>query len=116
VVIDRGRVVASGTPAELSAGAGSAIRFRVGRPLQPAEAETILRRLRAVDGLSEAELVADAGPGRYRVEGGPAVTPAAVAALAAGAADAGVVIVELRPGGGSLEETYFALLERQDAP
>ena len=65
-------------------------------------------------GLSEAKLVPDGGPGRYRVDGGPAVTPEIVAALAAGAAEAGVVIVELRAGGGSLEEAYFALLERRD--
>ena len=62
VVIDRGRVVASGTPAELTAGVGSAIRFRVGRPLETAEAETIQRRLHDVDGL-EAKLVADGGSG-----------------------------------------------------
>ena len=115
VVIDRGRVVASGTPAELTAGVGSAIRFRVGRPLEPAEVDTIERRLHAMHGLSEAKLVPDAGPGRYRVDGGPAVTPEIVAALAAGAAEAGVVIVELRAGGGSLEEAYFALLERRNA-
>ena len=69
VVIDRGRVVASGTPAELTAGVGSAIRFRVGRPLETAEAETIQRRLHDVDGLLEAKLVADGGSGRYRVDG-----------------------------------------------
>ena len=44
------------------------------------------------------------------------VTPAAVAALAAGAADAGVTIVELRSGGGTLEEAYLALVERRDSP
>ncbi len=116
VVIDHGRVVASGTPAELTAGVGSAIRFRVGRPLEPAEAATIQRRLQAVEGLPEAKLLADGGPGRYRVDGGLTVTPAAIAALAAGAAEAGVTIVELRAGGGTLEEAYFALLERGDAP
>ena len=116
VVIDRGRVVASGTPAELTAGVGSAIRFRVGRPLEPAEVDTIERRLQAMRGLSAAKLVPDAGPGRYRVGGGPAVTPEIVAALAAAAAEAGVVIVELRAGGGSLEEAYFALIERGNAP
>ena len=116
VVIDQGRVVASGTPAELTAGVRSAIRFQVGRPLDPAEAETIERHLQAVEGLTEARLVADGGPGRYRVDGVLAVTPAAVAALAAGAADAGVTIVELRTSGGTLEEAYFALIERRDAP
>jgi ABC-2 type transport system ATP-binding protein len=116
VVIDRGRVVASGSPAELTAGVGSAIRFRVGRPLETAQAETIQRRLHDVDGLLDATLVADGGSGRYRLDGVAAVTPAAVAALAAGAAEAGLTIVELRAGGGTLEEAYFALLERADTP
>ena len=116
VVIDRGRVVASGTPAELTAGVASAIRFRVGRPLEPVEAATIQRWLHAAEGLSEANLVPDGGPGRYRVDGGHPVTPAAVAAITAGAAEVGIVIVELRAGGGSLEEAYFALVERRDAP
>ena len=69
-----------------------------------------------MDGLLEAKLVADGGSGRYRVDGVAAVTPAAVAALAAGAAEAGLTIVELRAGGGTLEEAYFALLERADTP
>ena len=116
VVIDEGRVVASGTPAELTARVGSAIRFRVGRPLEPPEAETIQRRLQGVEGAANARLVTDGAPGRYRVDGVLAVTPAAVAAIAAGAAEAGVTIVELRAGGGTLEEAYLALLDRQDGP
>jgi len=114
VVIDQGRVVASGTSAELTAGVVSAIRFQVDRPLDPAEAETIQRHLHAVEGVAEATLVADGGPRRYRVDGVLAGTPAVVAALATGAADAGVTIVELRTGGGSLEEAYLALVERRD--
>ena len=115
-MIDQGRVVASGTPAEFTAPVGSAIRFRVDRPLAPAEAETIQRRLGDVEGLAEAKLLGDGGPGRYRVDGIRTVTPAAVAALAAGAAETGVTIVELRTGGGTLEEVYLALVERRDAP
>jgi ABC-2 type transport system ATP-binding protein len=116
VVIDHGRVVVSGTPAELTAGVGSAIRFRVGQPLLPAEAATIQRHLQASDGFLEAKLVADGEPGRYRVDGSLTVTPAAIAALAAGALEAGVTIVELRAGGGTLEEAYLALVERRSKP
>ena len=116
VVIDQGRVVASGTPAELTAGVGSAIRFRVGRPLDPAEAETIQRRLHAVEGLAGRSSLRTEGPVGTGSTESPRVTPAAVAALAAGAAEAGVTIVELRAGGGTLEEAYFALVERRDAP
>ena len=57
-----------------------------------------------------------AGQGGTGSTGSAAVTPAAVAALAAGAAEAGVTIVELRTGGGSLEEAYFALVDRRDSP
>jgi ABC-2 type transport system ATP-binding protein len=116
VVFDRGRVVASGTAAELTTRVGSAIRFRVGRPLDPHEAEMIQRRLQGVVDAVTARLVADGAPGRYRVDGVRAVSPAAVAALAAGAAEAGVTVVEMHAGGGSLEEAYLALLDRQDGP
>jgi ABC-2 type transport system ATP-binding protein len=54
VVIAEGRVVAAGTPAELTARAGSAVRFRVARPLAPNEVELIERRIRHVTGLAGA--------------------------------------------------------------
>ena len=53
-------------------------------------------------------MVADGGPGRYRVDG-PTPSPAVVAALAAWCAERGVLIVELRTGGGTLEERYLEL-------
>jgi hypothetical protein len=36
--------------------------------------------------------------------------------LAAGAAEAGVTIVELRTGGGSLEDAYLALVGQEHVP
>jgi ABC-2 type transport system ATP-binding protein len=111
VVIDAGRVVAAGSPAELIARAGSGIRFRLERPLDGTAFALVAGRLAAVH--AAAGLVADDGEGRYRVDGlepGSAVVAAAVTAIAAGCAETGRVIVELRTGGGSLEEAYLALV------
>jgi hypothetical protein len=94
---------------------GSAVRFRVARPLAPHEVEAIERRIRLVAGLAGATLAADGEAGRYRIEVDAPRMPAAVAALAAGAADADVVLAELRTGGGSLEDAYLALVGREGA-
>jgi ABC-2 type transport system ATP-binding protein len=114
VIIAEGRVVAAGTPSELLARAGSAIRFRVGRVLAENEIEAIERRLREIGGPAGATL-ADGEATRYRIEVDASLVPAALAALAAGAAENEVVIVELRTGAGSLEEAYFALVGREGA-
>jgi ABC-2 type transport system ATP-binding protein len=115
VVIAAGSVVAAGTPSELATVAGSGIRFRVARPLTPDEVDAIERRVRAGAGLAETRLEHGREPGQYVIGVDPAVLPAAVAALAAGAADAGVAIAELRTGGGSLEEAYLALVGGEHA-
>jgi ABC-2 type transport system ATP-binding protein len=116
VVIDEGRVVAAGTPVELTAGAGSGIRFRVALPLDPAHKKAIERNVRGRAGLEGPVLVAEAEPGRYRLDVGASEVPPALAALTAAAAEASVTIVELRTGGGSLEEAYLALVGREDVP
>jgi ABC-2 type transport system ATP-binding protein len=115
VVISAGRVVAAATPAELMTRAGSAIHFRVARPLAPDDIEAIERRVRGVTELAGGRMEPDGETGRYRLDVGPSAIPAAVAALSAGAADAGVVIAELRTGGGSLEDAYLALTGRETA-
>jgi hypothetical protein len=58
-------------------------------------------------------LLEDGGPGRYRVEG---VTPdpALIAAIADWCSTHGVMIVELRTGGGTLEERYLELVGSPD--
>ena len=113
VVIVAGRVVAVGTPAELVAAAGHAIRFRLARPLAAGEVDSIERHIHGVAGLADARLEPDAEPGTYRLDVDAELLPAAVAALAAGAAEGGVAIAELRTGGGSLEEAYLALVGRE---
>jgi len=115
VVIAAGRVVAAAPPSELATVAGSGIRFRVVRSLTPDEVDAIERRVRAVAGLADARLEHGPEAGHYRLDVDAGVLPAAVAALAAGAAEAGVAIAELRTGGGSLEEAYLALVGGEDA-
>jgi ABC-2 type transport system ATP-binding protein len=115
VIIAAGRVVATGTATELLARAGSAISFRIGRALAEREIQAIERRLHEIGGPAGASLVAGSEPTRYRIDVDASRVPAALAALAAGAAENDVVIVELRTGAGSLEEAYFALVGREDA-
>ena len=115
VIIVEGKVVAAGTPAELMARAGSAIRFRLGRALTPNEIESIERRLRSIAGLADVSIVSDGEAARYRVEVEASRIPNAVAALAAGAAEIEVAIAELRTGGGSLEDAYLAMVGREGA-
>ena len=114
LVIDAGRAVFAGTPAELTATAGERLTVRLDRPLDETAAAGIEARLRAV--APEAHVVAVvavvAGPAaraEYSVEGVPA-SPELVAATAAACAEEDRLILELRTGGGSLEDAYLALL------
>ena len=101
-IVDRGRIVAEGSPAELAAGAAPRIRFRVGAALEPVDVgslETALGDVRIRD---------DGGTGRYLV-GGHDSSPALVAALTDWCSDRGLLIAELRTTGATLEERYLAL-------
>ena len=97
VIVDRGRVVAEGTPAELmAAGAGDEIRF--GAP----------------PGLDVGALAARVGgpvdettPGEYRV--GVPATPANVAALTAWLAERDLPLADLRAGRQTLEDVFLRL-------
>ena len=101
-IVDHGRIVAAGTPAELSAEAQSRLRFHLDRALDPRD-RTALRA--ALGGGSIAD---DGGPGHYRVEGVES-SPVLVAALSGWCAEQGLLIAELRTTGASLEERYLAL-------
>ena len=97
-----GRIVASGSAAELAAARTPKLRFAVDRPLEPGDLATLGRVLggpivsgRATDG--------------YEVVGAlPA--PALVAALASWCAETGRLITWSRTSGGSLEDTYLELV------
>ena len=107
VVLDGGRVVASGTPAELSAGAVPRLRVRLDRALGTDEVAGLQGVLAAI---RPGVTVSPDGDGaRYRVDG--AVPDAAlVAALAGWCVTADRLVVELRTSGGSLEDAYLELV------
>ncbi len=105
-IIDRGRLVALGAPLELSNAASPVLRFRLDVPLSPFDIRVLGERLRESDG--EATLVEEGG-GRYRLDAAEP-TPQIVAVIAAWCGARGALIVELRAGGGSLEERYVELI------
>jgi ABC-2 type transport system ATP-binding protein len=98
VVVDRGRVVAAGSPAELTAGAPGAVRFRAAPGLD-------LAALSAA--LPSATDVAEVSPGNYRVEG--AVDSRFVADLTAWCAARDLMPEGLTVGRRSLEDVFLDL-------
>jgi ABC-2 type transport system ATP-binding protein len=106
-VLDGGRIVAAGTPAELMAGAVPRLRFRLDRALGTAELAALGDALAAIR--AGAAVVDDGDGGRYRIEAA-SPDPALVAALAGWCSGAGRLIVELRTAGGSLEDVYLELV------
>ncbi len=95
-IINRGRLVALDTPANLRHGAPAGLRFRARGGLDTAA-------LGAALGVP----VHEPEPGHYAAAGPP--TPGQVAHLAAWLAGQDVLLTELTAGGQSLEEAYLAL-------
>jgi len=124
-ILDAGRIVAAGTPAELAAGAVPRLRFRLVRGLDDGELSALgqaladaARPAAAVPGGPSGPrrtLVAEPGeaPGTYRVDG-PPPDPGLVAALATWCAGTDVQIVELRAAAATLEERYLELTGDRD--
>jgi ABC-2 type transport system ATP-binding protein len=107
-ILDRGRIVALGTPEELTAAAQPILRFRLAVSLaEPDRIGLAAHLAEAVGG--DVKVEPDGGSGRYRVEG-PPPTPPVVATLASWCEARGVQIVELRTGSGTLEERYLELI------
>jgi len=116
-ILDGGRIVATGTPGDLAAGAEPRLRVRLARPLDAREVEGLRSRLAATapTGGDGAAVTAEPGEGRaaYRVDV-PPPSPALVAALATWCAEAGVQVLELRAASATLEERYLELTGDRD--
>jgi ABC-2 type transport system ATP-binding protein len=107
-VLDRGRVVAYGTPAELTGAGAPRVRFRLSSPLAPGDGDALVAAVAPGSGA----VLQPAGAGaHYELTGLPAAPdPRTVAALAAWCAERGLLITELRLGSASLEERYLELV------
>jgi len=106
-IIDRGRIVALGSPEELTSAARPVLRFRLAAALSAADRRLLETRISA--SRSPVAVNEDGGPGRYRLEGLPP-NPDLVATLATWCAERGELLVDLRTGGGTLEERYLELI------
>jgi ABC-2 type transport system ATP-binding protein len=105
-VIDRGRLVAMESPADIIAGAAPRLRFRLVAPMsEPDHLELAAELAREAP---DSRLIDDGG-GRYHLDGATPA-PQLIARLAAWCGAQGALIVELRTGDGSLEDRYLALL------
>jgi ABC-2 type transport system ATP-binding protein len=111
-ILDRGRIVASGSPGELAAGAKPRLRFRLKGSLDPNQRASLAHAL--ATRRAGAALEAETDAGYYRVDG---VEPdaALIAVLAAWCGAAGCLIRELRTTGGTLEEVYLEITSRSES-
>jgi ABC-2 type transport system ATP-binding protein len=121
-VLDRGRLVAYGTPAELTGTGAPRVRFRLSSSLDAGDTVELAAVAGRIDGGSPR--VTAAGPGAaYELQGlTRSPEPRLVADLAAWCADRGLLLTELRLGAASLEERYLELVgsdvadEAEDTP
>jgi ABC-2 type transport system ATP-binding protein len=103
IIIDRGHIVAAGSPADLMAsGGGSDIRFAAPPGIDTAG---LGRRLAAT--------VTETSPGEYRVD--TPSSPATVAELTAWLADRDLPLGDLRAGRQTLEDVFLRLTEHRAA-
>ena len=109
-ILDRGQIVALGGPDELASSAPPLLRFRLAAALDEPDRQRLAARLGAAAGRGPVALNEDRGTGRYRVDG-TSPDAALIEALAAWCTAHGALIVELRTGGGSLEERYLDLID-----
>ncbi len=112
VIIDAGRVVAAGTPAELTARDAGGIRFTAAPGLDVAAAAAAVgAAIGGTAGASTAVTGTETAPGDYALSG-PA-TPAAIAALADWCAGGDILITGLRVDSLSLQDVFLTLTGRE---
>jgi ABC-2 type transport system ATP-binding protein len=101
-VLDRGRLVALGSPSDLIAGGTPRLRFGLGAALAAVDVASLEAALGGT-------LDPDGQPGRYCLAG-RVPEPGLVAMLATWAAERGLLLHEVRTSGGSLEERFLELV------
>ncbi len=109
-VLDRGRLVALGTPAELTGAGAPRIRFRLSRALDDGDAADLAGMAGRLSGGSPRVTVAGAGAAYEIVDLAAAPDPGLIAGLADWCAEHGLLLTELRLGAASLEERYLELV------
>jgi ABC-2 type transport system ATP-binding protein len=116
-VLDRGRIVAYGTPTELTGAGAPRVRFRLSAVLATGDAEALLAAVVPGAGAASgpgagAPRLVEAGVGAaYELRGlADAPDPRLVAALARWCETRGLLITDLRLGSASLEERYLELV------
>ena len=104
-ILHRGRIVAEGSPEELTTGGSMALTFRLHAP---APADAVERLARRVEGAEGAASLRPAGDLSFEIAPG---RPSAdlVLEVAQWAARESLLVVELRAGGSSLEDRYLEL-------
>lgn len=103
VIIDRGRVVASGTPADITGMTGvSGIDF---------SADGAVDTDALTASLMTGSTVRATAPGKYRLDG--PTTPTQIAALTSWCADNDIMLTELRVGHRSLEDVFLDITGRE---
>ncbi len=109
-ILDRGRLVATGTPAELTGGGAPRLRLRLSRALDDAEAEALAAVVGRIAGGSPS-LRAGTPAGTCEIAGmAGAPDPRLIAAVAAWCEARDILVLELHAGSSSLEERYLELV------
>jgi ABC-2 type transport system ATP-binding protein len=106
-IIDAGRIVAMGTPAELVAAAGPRLALRFAKPLDMGELGSLAALVRR--GRKGITVRGELGDRTAAFVEGVMPDPALVAAVTRWAAARGVLITELRAAGRTLEDRYLEL-------
>jgi ABC-2 type transport system ATP-binding protein len=110
-VLDRGRIVASGTPAELTGAGAPRVRFRLSGALSAGDGTSLVAAVVPGAGTASARIVAAGAGHAYELQGlTEPPDPRLVAALAGWLETRGLLITELRLGAASLEERYLELV------
>jgi ABC-2 type transport system ATP-binding protein len=110
-VLDRGRLVAYGTPAELTGSGTPRVRLRLSSPLADGERAEMGEAAGRALGTDSVRVI-EVGPGAaYELQGlARPPDPALIAALATWCAERDHLIHDLRLGSASLEERYLELV------